>query len=386
MKNFKRGFLFTIIAFSCVSLAFLSGYFLHAFLNPSGNNFPILNEAYNILITHGLYPTPVPPALEHGMIKGMIQAYDDPYTIFVEPVQHELESENLQGSFGGIGVKPARNQSGELILFPFPGSPASRAGIQEGDILIAVEGLEITPSIDIDTILASIRGSKGEKVVLEILRPPDRNPKKISITRETIPLPSIIWYLDPDKPLVGIIQVNIIAASTPGEILNAASDLQMRDATCIILDLRDNGGGLVSSGIDTARLFLKNGVIIQQQFLHQNIETYQVEEPGLLAEIPLAILVNHGTASAAEIIAGALKAHHRAALIGMPTFGKDTIQLVYDLEDGSSLHITAAHWWIPDLYPHLAGNGLQPDVRVEGASSGPDPVISMAVKILLSSQ
>ncbi len=320
------------------------------------------------------------------MIKGMIQAYDDPYTIFVEPVQHELESENLQGSFGGIGVKPARNQSGELILFPFPGSPASRAGIQEGDILIAVEGLEITPSIDIDTILASIRGPKGEKVVLEILRPPDRNPKKISITRETIPLPSIIWYLDPDKPLVGIIQVNIIAASTPGEILNAASDLQMRDATCIILDLRDNGGGLVSSGIDTARLFLKNGVIIQQQFLHQNIETYQVEEPGLLAEIPLAILVNHGTASAAEIIAGALKAHHRAALIGMPTFGKDTIQLVYDLEDGSSLHITAAHWWIPDLYPHLAGNGLQPDVRVEGASSGPDPVISMAVKILLSSQ
>lgn len=386
MINIRRGFFFTIIATSVVVIAFFSGYFVHAFVNQGENNYPILDEAYDILTTRGLYPAPSPPALEYGMIKGMLQAYDDPYTTFVEPVQHELESDNLQGSYGGIGIYLSRSQSGEIILTPYPGSPASRAGLLEGDTLIAVDDIQIKPSMDIDTILALIRGPKGEKVILKIIHPPDPVTKQFSIIRESISLPSVIWYKDPDQPLVGVIKVNIIAASSPEEILKAVADLQSRDNASIILDLRDNGGGLVDSGIEISRLFLSEGIIIQQKFIDEEVETYEVEKPGSLTEMPLAVLINHGTASAAEIIAGALKAHHRATLIGMPTFGKDTIQLVYDLEDGSSLHVTAARFWIPDLVPPLEGNGVQPDVTVEDTSSGSDTAISAAVKILMDDQ
>jgi carboxyl-terminal processing protease len=164
-------------------------------------------------------------------------------------------------------------------------------------------------------------------------------------------------------------------------------DLLARNAQVFILDLRDNYGGLLTAGVDTARLFLSEGEIIQQQYRDQEIETFRVEKAGKLMDIPLAILVNHNTASAAEIIAGSLQANQRAKLIGTPTYGKDSIQLVFDLADGSSLHVTSAQWWIPGLSYPLGGSGLQPDIVVEEvAPQGPDPVIQAAIQSLLGGE
>lgn len=382
--SLKRIFIYSLIAIFWQTLAFSGGFFLHSWLSPTSPTFPVLEEAYDILVDNALREIPQPPTLEYGMIRGMLQAYDDPHTVFVEPVQHELATNTLQGSFGGIGIQVERNEQGQVMLFPIPGGAADRAGIQEGDRLLAVDEFTVNPETPIDAIQAALRGPEGANVSLKISRAPQFDPMEFTIRRETIPLPSVTWHLYPDLPQLGVIKINIIASSTPSEIQKAAEDLQTRGATHFIIDLRNNGGGLLQVGVETARLFLHEGVIIQQQYRSRKVETFLVESPGPLVDLPLVILVNQGTASAAEIIAGVLQAHNRAILVGAPTFGKDTIQFVYDLQDGSSLHVTAGRWWIPELDPPLPGNGLQPDVRLPANASDSDPAITAAIQELFN--
>jgi carboxyl-terminal processing protease len=251
--------------------------------------------------------------------------------------------------------------------------------------LIKAGELHIGAETTDEQVQAALRGPVGERIMISIARAPDFLPVELSIKRAEIPLPSVTWHLDPDAPSVGLIEVNVIAASTPGEVEKAVADLSQRGATAYIFDLRDNFGGLLDAGVDTARLFLTDGVVIEQQYKGREVEVFEVEKAGALAEIPLAILVNENTASAAEIIAGAMKAQGRAKLIGKPTYGKDTIQLVFDLQDGSSLHVTSAHWWVPGLAHMLQGSGVEPDVFIESLpeTSGPDPVARAAADLLL---
>jgi carboxyl-terminal processing protease len=382
--SFKQSFFITLVAVFCLAAAFIAGYFTHDYLHPRIPDFKILTQAYEILSTHGIKDLPPTPALEYGMIRGMVEAYNDPYTVFVEPPEHELESNTLQGSFGGIGVRIDNDAQGNILLYPFPGGPAAQAGVQEGDRLLAVEKLEIDSKIAMEDIQAALRGPVGSRVQITIAHPPDYKHEDLSIKRSEIPLPSVTWHIDPGEPRLGVIEINIIAASTPDEVAKTLNDLKSRGATAFLLDLRDNSGGLLSAGIDTTRLFLQDGPIISEQYRGQDVKTYTVKQPGPYADVPLAILVNQNTASAAEIIAGALKEHHRAKLIGTHTFGKGTVQLVFDLNDGSSLHVTAAHWWVPELDPPVEGNGLVPDISVKQSTEDliPDPFIQAAIQLL----
>ncbi len=383
MMSFKQSFFITLIAVFCLTAAFVAGYFTHDRLHPGITDFAILSQAYEILSTQGIKAPPPAPALEYGMIRGMVETYNDPYTIFVEPPEHELESNTLQGSFGGIGVRIDHDAQGNVVLFPFPNGPAAQAGVQEGDSLLSVDKLVIDSTVPMEDIQAALRGPVGSKVKITISHPPSSERKEISIQRSEIPLPSVTWHIDPDESRLGIIEINVIAASTPDEVTKAVQDLATRGASTFLLDLRDNYGGLLSAGIDTARLFLRDGPIISEQYRGQEVKTYRVEKPGAFTDVPLAILVNHNTASAAEIIAGALKEQRRAKLVGTSTYGKGTVQLVFDLKDGSSLHVTAAHWWIPGLDPPVEGNGLMPDISVTppGQDIVPDPFIQAAVHL-----
>ena len=385
---FRRSFLFTFFIVFMSAAAFAAGYLTREWRDASLTEFPILKEAYHILITNGLKQVPASPNLEYGMIRGMVEAYDDPYTIFVAPAQHELESNALQGSFGGIGVRLGRDPQSNWVLFPFPDSPAEEARIMEGDRLLGVDQLSVNSDTAQDDIQSAIRGPVGKRVKIIVGRPPDFSPIVLQVKRAEIPLPSVTWHIALEDSRVGVIEINLIAESTPKEILNAVKDLQERGAKDFILDLRNNPGGLLTAGVDVARLFLKDGVVIQQQYRGRGVETFRVDHPGPLVDLPLAILINHGSASAAEIIAGSLQAHKRALLIGSPSFGKDTIQLVFDLKDGSSLHVTSAHWWIPDLEPPLGGIGLQPDIQVTSQSqeTGSDAYIQAAITALLGSK
>jgi carboxyl-terminal processing protease len=379
-----RGALIGSFAVLLLMLGFLTGYLFHGKQFP-GQAFPILNEAYDILLRNGLKDPPANPGLEYGMIRGMLQAYDEPHTIFVDPPQHELETDQLEGKYGGIGVQLVKDSQGVFVLIPFPDSPAQKAGLLEGDHLLKVDELGVTPQTPSDQIEAALRGPVGEVVHLEIAHPPDYASVKVAIRREEVPLPSVTWRQDLEVPVVGILDVNLIAASTPDEIERAVADLKGRGVTDYILDLRDNPGGLLDAGVDIARLFLTEGIVVQEQYRGKDVETSRVEKPGPLSDIPLVVLINGGSASAAEITAGALQVHQRALLIGEHSYGKDTIQLVFELRDKSSLHVTAAHWWIPGLATPIADHGLQPDILVDPPTdaAGKDLILQTAVETLM---
>jgi len=374
--------IFLLVAAGFVS-AFLSGYFLRSFIDSRSDEFLILNQAYSILLNHAYLDLPESKSLEYGMIRGMLQASGDPYAIFQEPVQHELESNSLQGSFGGIGLDLSRNQDGDILVYPIVGSPAHHAGIQDGDQLISVDDLNISPETPFDDIKAAIRGPVGDIVKISVIRNPDDTQLDFPIRRAQIHLPSVTWHIAPDNPTIGIINVNIIAESTSEEIQNAVKEMQGKGSNLFILDLRDNGGGLLTAGVDITKLFLENGSILEQQYRGKKVETFDVKSPGQFFDLPLILLINHNTASAAEIVAGAIQVDDRALLVGQPTFGKDSIQLIFDLQDDSSLHVTAAKWWIPGLSPALTDIGLQPDIAIIPDDSGVDLVMKAAIQSLL---
>lgn len=385
-ENLKHFIVRALLFVLNIVAAFALGWLVHGFLNPPELDFPVLSEAYNILIDHGLEDPPPDPAIEYGMAHGMVSAYGDPYTRFVEPQQHEIESNNLAGSYGGIGASLRFDEENYVTLYPFPDSPAAEAGIMDGDRLIGVDDVSLTPENSIEEVLSLVRGPEGQKVTIMIARPPDYQTFEFTIKRANIPLPSVTWYLAPDEPRLGVIQINLIAATTPEEIQNAVSALTEQGAEKFALDLRNNGGGLLNEGVEIARLFLSSGIVIQEQSRGKRLENYPVKRPGALADLPLIVLVNENTASAAEIIAGAIQAHARAPLLGTTTFGKDTVQLVFDLQDGSSMHITSANWWIPGLeFPTEVG-GLIPDIPLTDTVAGSDPAITLAVQTLFNDQ
>jgi carboxyl-terminal processing protease len=384
-RSFKHTFFITFAACVTLAAAFLAGFLVNEYRHRTFDAFPVFNEALGLLRDQAYHPLPTPRVLEYGMIRGLLQAYtsavSDPHSSFLEPPQAELESNSLAGKFGGIGIRLGVDSEGYPVLYPFPDGPAALAGVLENDRLIGVDSLEVTPQTPGDVLQSAIRGPEGERVTIRVARPPDFSPLEFSITRKEVALPSVTWHIDSVDPRLGILEVNTIAEPTPGEIQRAAADLQSRGASAYILDLRNNGGGLLDAGVAVARLFLKDGVVMEQQFRGEAVTRYRVEEPGPLAEIPLVVLVNGGTASASEIIAGCLQAQQRALLVGEPTYGKNSIQLVYSLSDRSSLHVTAALWWIPGLDAPKPGKGLTPDVAIP-AGGPPDPVIEAARKNL----
>jgi carboxyl-terminal processing protease len=382
MKINKISYLVIIVLVGFIG-AFLSGYFLSAYFNSLNSEFPLLNEAYSILNNHEYGDLPQQKVLEYGMIRGLLQSSNDPYASFLEPVQHELASNNLQGSFGGIGVELSQNQVGEVLIYPIENGPADRGGLLQEDRLLSVDEIIISNETNFDEINAALRGPVDSKVKVTVAREPDFSPLEFQIKRERIHLPSVTWRKDADHPSVGIIKVNLIAESTPDEIQNAVKELQDRGSNLFVLDLRDNGGGLLSAGVDTARLFLSEGEILHQQFKGEEVETFSVNSPGPFIDLPFVIVINQSTASAAEIIAGALQSYGRAILIGEPSFGKDSIQLVFDLQDDSSIRVTSAKWWIPGIEPSIAESGLQPDVNITQDESGADIVLEAAVRYML---
>ncbi len=379
MSRIRYLLIFLLVAAGFIS-AFLSGYFLRSFIDSPSDEFLVLNQAYSILINHAYLDLPESKSLEYGMIRGLLQASGDPYATFQEPAQHELESNNLQGSFGGIGVELTRNQDGDILVYPIGASPAHLAGIQDGDQLISVDDLNISPETSLDDIKAAIRGPVGDIVKISVIRDTQLD---FHIRRAQIHLPSVTWHITPDNPTIGIINVNIIAESTSEEIQNAVKEMQGKGSNLFILDLRDNGGGLLTAGVDITKLFLENGSILEQQYRGKKVETFDVKSPGQFADLPLILLINHNTASAAEIVAGAIQVDGRALLVGQPTFGKDSIQLIFNLQDDSSLHVTAAKWWIPGLSPALTDIGLQPDIAIIPDDSGEDLVMKAAIQSLL---
>jgi carboxyl-terminal processing protease len=345
-------------------------------------------EAWSIVEKDFLHELPNERTLTYGAIRGALGTLQDPFTAFIEPQPNQREKESLKGSFGGIGVKMRRDGANNVILSPTPDSPAQRAGVQEGDILIAVDSKPITPSISFDAIAAMVRGPVGQAVTIDIQRGDPPVTHTFKIVRQEIVLPSVTWRIIDDKPGVGYIALEMFSERSNAELVNAINDLKKQGATRLILDLRNNGGGLRQSAIKVASQFLTGGVVMYQRQKNQPAESFEVIRGGVATDLPLVILVNKGTASASEIVAGALQDRGRAKLVGEQTFGKGSVQHIYDLSDGSSLHVTTAEWLTPN-HRQITKRGLTPDVIVtltqEDANAGRDPQLDAALEELMRS-
>lgn len=368
MKS-KVPFAYYLLLITSVLFSFLVGFIVNNYIRTGFANFPILHEAHQMLQNNAFYDLPEGPALEYGMIRGMLDSYGDPYTRFVEPVQHELEDDQLSGVYGGIGVRMGTDPEGNVVLFPFPDGPAADAGILDGDILAMVEDLVVNTTTATDEIVAALRGPEGSRVSISIRRPATAEILEFRIKRQNIPLPSVTWHPDVAHPQIGIIQINLITATTTDELGKAIEDLLERGATDLLIDLRGNRGGLVDTGVDIASVFVDDGVLLEQTYRDQPTTEYTVRSGDKYLDIPLAVLIDQNTASSAEIIAGILQARDRAVLIGSNSFGKNTIQYVFTLSDESSIHVTSSQWSVPGLGYDIGEAGLVPDIRIEDGAS-----------------
>lgn len=311
----------------------------------------------------------------YAAIAGMVESFADPYTLFVEPQARELERDQLAGKFGGIGAAIEVDAAG-FLLRPLPDQPAAQAGIQDGDRLLRVDAQPISTTLTLDQVIALVRGEPGTLVTLVILRTQDGQlPQEITVvvTRAEIVTPSMEWRMlddDPQTADVGYIRHTIFSERSAAEMRQAIDELIRQGARRFIWDLRGNPGGLLSAAVETADMWLEEGTILVEEKADGTRKTLAATPGDLTANAPLVVMVDGGSASAAEIVAGALRDQGRARLVGARTFGKGSVQLIHELADRSSLHVTNAHWLTP-RGDQITGQGLTPEVTV---AEGEDPL------------
>ncbi|KKS97625.1 MAG: carboxy-terminal-processing protease, carboxyl-terminal processing protease [Candidatus Gottesmanbacteria bacterium GW2011_GWA2_43_14] len=345
-----------------------------------------------------------PAKLIYGAISGMVASLDDPYTVFLSPEQNQEAKDDLGGKFEGIGAQLGVKDKKIVIVAPLKKSPAETAGLKAGDWIIKVDG-EDTVNWTLPEAVSKIRGPKGSQVMLNILHAEADKSEDVSVFRDEIKVASVeldVIYLDcTSDPGAGCQKADANAASglkfyhlklgrfgdnTNSEWNKIVSQIKAQynpgtDAG-IIFDLRNNPGGYLSSSVFIASEFIDQGAVVIQENADGSKKTYNVERPGKLLEIPLIVLINKGSASASEIVAGSLRVRNKTKLAGETSFGKGTIQEAQELSKGAGIHITTAKWLLPDG-TWINGEGLKPDVEVESdLESEDDNQLLQAAKIL----
>lgn len=350
----------------------------------------LLNEAWRLVESEFMGELPDAQKRTYGAIRGMIATLNDPYTLFVEPQPRQMEKDQLRGEFGGIGVYLRRDDEGRFILEPMADLPAEKAGILKGDILLAVDGKEITADMTQDDVAAMVRGEIGSKVRLTVQREGVTEPLDFTLTRQRIETPSVEWRMLPDTDGIGYIAAHLFNEKTGDEVRRALRELRAQGMKRLVVDLRNNPGGLVDAAVDVASEFMPGGVVAYERRRDGPEKSFMARRNGMATDLPLVVIVNGGSASAAEIVAGALQDTGRARLVGEKTYGKGSVQLVHDLSDGSSVHITVSRWYTPNRR-QIDQMGLMPDILAgpatdEDRDAGRDPVLARAIEALQSTQ
>ena len=335
-------------------------------------------EAWKRVEDHLFDDPPSAKVRTYGAIRSSL-ALLDPYTVFVEPIPRELEQDELRGAYGGIGVRVRLDDEGRVALDPYPASPAERAGLMKGDVLLAIDGELLDDGATESEVQARLRGEVGSLVQVRVRRPSGAT-FDATIERETIEVPSVTWRVE--TPRVGYVHLVRFTERTNEELGTALESLRDAGVEGLVVDLRGNRGGLLDSAVAVAGRFLEEGDVVLHQTSRMEERTYEAPGTGDLTT-PLVLLVDDGTASAAEIVAGALQDHDRAPLMGERTFGKGSVQEIYDLADGSSVHVTAAIWLTPERHK-IDSNGLAPDLPVPSSDSPGDDALKEAVGYLES--
>ncbi|MFH0891188.1 MAG: S41 family peptidase [Candidatus Falkowbacteria bacterium] len=318
----------------------------------------------------------------YGAVKGMVAALDDPYTVFMDPKIAEDFSNDLAGTFEGIGAEIGIKDDVLTVIAPLPDMPAEKEGLRAGDKILAIDQAS-TQGMSVDEAITKIRGPKDTAVVLSILRDDFDEIRDFTITRDKI----VVKSIRVETPEDGIIRITIANFNDDtvglfGEAVRKAID---DDPRGLILDLRNNPGGYLDSAIEVASEWVEEGVIVTEQYGDGQKNEHLARGRARLKVFPTVVLVNEGSASASEIVAGALKDHGLARIVGQKTFGKGSVQTLTDFEDGSSIKITVAKWLTPSG-SSINDQGVEPDEIVdyttEDYTAGRDPQLERAVGIL----
>jgi carboxyl-terminal processing protease len=355
---------------------------------PADLDYATVEQVYDLLKTN--YDGKLDQAkLIDGLKSGLAKAAGDPYTQYFDPQDAKAFNNELNGSFTGIGAQLGQNESGNIqIVSPIDGFPASKAGLRPQDIIVSIDG-QTTTDMTIDEAVSKIRGPKDTKVTLRILRNKAED-LSFTITRADIKLPSVKSEIINDS--VGYMQVSQFGEDTTGLMQKAASDLKAKGAKSILLDLRGNPGGLLTSAVDMSSLWLPEGkTVLQEKRGGVVVNTYTSNAKGdpTLKGLPTVVLINAGSASAAEIVAGALRDNNAATVIGEKSYGKGSVQEIRNLPGGAEVKITVARWYRPNGQ-NIDKKGINPDKEVkmteDDYNQNKDPQKDAAVQFLKQSQ
>ncbi|CCF86202.1 S41 family peptidase [Nitrolancea hollandica] len=322
-----------------------------------------VNQAWSLIHQHYVDEKAInDQKMESAAIKGMLSTLGDQgHTRYLNAEEVKQNQQSLAGNYVGVGIQIEQRDNKIVVIAPIDGSSAERAGIKPGDILTKVNG-KSTDGLSTDQVVQAVRGPEGTTVDLVFDRPGQPAPIAVTLERTKLEVKSVQWVMLPDQ--IADIRISQFAHGTSNELTTAIRDAQQAGAKGIVLDLRSDPGGLLTEATGTASQFLKPGEpIFVSQVRNGDRTTHRAETGDIRTDLPVVVLVDHGTASAAEIVSGALQDNHRAKIVGQPTFGTGTVLQQYPLSDGSAILLGTELWLTPDGQ-EIRGQGIKPDIEV----------------------
>ena len=325
-------------------------------------------------------------------IAGSLESLGDDYTRYVSPTVAERTREDMNGAVEGIGALVRENDEGLFeIVRPLDGQPAELAGLKAGDVVIEVDG-QSALEMSFDEVILLVRGPAGTSVTLKVMREGEAEPLEFTITRARFEVAVVEYEMLPAEmtggATIGYIRLTEFGRTAEEKLLEALTAILAQQPSGLIFDLRDNPGGYLDQSVAVADAFLPEGVALFERNLRGLDETFTTDDGDAAESIPLVVLVNAGSASASEIVAGAIQDRGRAVLVGETTFGKGSVQQVHTLSDGGELRVTVARWYTPDNHS-IQGEGITPDIAVESPEDlgGPeDGQLRRAIEFLLNGE
>lgn len=301
----------------------------------------------------------------HGAMRGMIGAWNDPYTRFLDAQQLEEEKAELEGSFGGLGINIASRDGKILVISPIEGTPADRAGLRPMDEIVKVDD-DIIIGWELNKVVKRLRGDKGTEVTVGIRRAGESKILDFKIVRDIIKIETVSSKMLEND--VGYIRLRQFIKTSAADVGQAVIDLKNKNAKGLILDLRNNGGGLLDAACKICDLFIDGGIVVSTKGRVDSADEEYYANEGVLTKLPLVVLINEGSASASEIVSGALRDRNDTLLIGAKSFGKGSVQVLFNLSDGSGMFVTTARYFTPSgiCIDHV---GLTPDINVKSVWS-----------------
>jgi carboxyl-terminal processing protease len=371
MNSQRKKFLLTTIVVLVLCMDFVGGawtehktLFLGGSVPPASNqNIGLIEQAWNIVEKNYVDRTAIKPTqMTYGAISGMVDSLGDTgHSTFLSPEMVKEEQNFTQGQFEGVGLEIQMKGGKVVIVAPIDGSPAQKAGLHPGDIILKVNGVEVS-GLPVGQVANKVLGPVGTDVTLTIQDPTTGKTHDVTIQRARINVQNVTWHMLPGTTIAHLRLAGFSQGVTQ-DLQQALQEIQAQGGTGLILDLRNNPGGLLGEAVGVASQFLAGGNVLQEKNAKGDVKPVQVESGGVAPTISMVVLINGGTASAAEIVSGALQDAHRAQLVGETTFGTGTVLNEFPLSDGSALLLATEEWLTPNggsIWHH----GISPDVQV----------------------